>query len=87
MQRSTYLLPALSFCLSAVVLAQDAKKEESQEVKPGEVKKNVREPKALEIVKKADTAIRKITSVQYTAKREFSGPLAERRSPAEGAVI
>ncbi len=87
MQRITYLVPLMSFCLSAVVFAQEAKKEESKGVKPAEVTKNVREPKALDIVKKADTAIRKITSVQYTARREISGPLAERLSPAEATVI
>lgn len=86
MQR-TYWVLLLSFCLSAAVFAQVVEKEESDGDKPAEVAKNVRELKAIEIIKKADAAIKKVTSVQYTSRREISGPLAKRLSPAQGTVI
>jgi len=87
MQRINYLVLPLSFCLTAVAPAQTVKQQESGGVNPAKITKNTREIKALEIMKKVDSAIKKVTSVQYTAKREMSGPLAKRLSPAEGAVI
>ena len=86
MQRTNWAL-LLSFCLSAAAFGQVVEKEKSNRDKPAAVAKNVREPRALEIVKKADTAIKKVTSVQYTSRREISGPLAKRLSPAQGTVI
>ena len=86
MQR-TYRVLLLSFCISAAVFALVVEKKESDRDKPTEVAKNVREPKALEIVRKADAAIKKVISVQYTSRREISGPLAKRFSPAQGTVI
>ncbi len=87
MQRTYYWVLLLSFCLSAAVFAQVVEKEESDGDKPAEVAKNVRDLKAIEIIKKADAAIKKVTSVQYTSRREISGPLAKRLSPARGTVI
>ncbi len=86
MQR-TYWVLLLSFCLSAPAFAQVGEKDESDGDKPAEVAKNVKDAKAIEVIKKADTAIKRVTSVQYTAKREISGPMAKRLSPAEGSVI
>ena len=86
MKRINCLVLPLSFCLSAVGFAQAVKQQEANRVKPVEVAKNVREPMAIKIVMKADAAIRKVTSVQYASRREISGPLAKRLSPAQGTV-
>ena len=87
MKRITFLVPTLSFLFSVIAFGQVVEKAESEGATPAEVTKNVREPKALDIIKKADTAIKKITSVQYRSSREISGPMSERLSPASGVVL
>ena len=71
MQRTYYWVLLLSFCLSAAAFTQVVEEEQSDRDKPAEVAKNVRDSKAIEIIKKAVAAIKKVTSVQYTAKREL----------------
>ena len=87
MKRITFLVPTLSYFLSVIAFGQVVEKAESEGATPTEVAQNVREPKALDIIKKADIAIKKITSVQYSSSREISGPMAERLSPASGVVL
>ncbi len=84
MKRSKHLLAALTLCLTTVVFAQD---EPKNEAKPAELKTNTRDAKALEILKKVDTSIKKVHSVQYSSRTEAMGFAAARAGSAEGTVM
>lgn len=84
MKRNECVLLPLSLCLTTVALAQQA---EAEAAKPTEAKANTKDPRAIEILKKVDTAIKKVHSVQYTSKTEATGFLTARVGIAEGTVI
>jgi len=74
-------------CFAVTAFAQEPAKTEIVEKKSEKASESVKDPAAIEILKKADAAVKKITAIKYKAVRTASGWAASRVPTVQGTAV